>query len=152
MVTISISEPIYQSQPCLTIQYTYNERLEGSSWCEMAESVRTHTILVWNVGTRGSWVFHNRWLKSRGLVVVVYSEFQSQSCLTIQHTNSERLGGFRCCELPESVWRHSIWVWKVGTGQYKFVPSHISKIGCGDHFNFRAHIPISTMPDHSIYL
>ena len=93
--------------PISTIPYTYNERLEGSSWCEMAKSVCTCSIMVWNVGT-GSWNFHHLQLKSRGVVMVVEDEFQSQPYLTIQYTNSERLEGLRCCELPESVWRHSI--------------------------------------------
>ena len=76
--------------------------------------------------------------------MVVDDEFQSQLCLTIQYTNGERLEGLRCCELPESVSTHSIWVRKVGLGQVKFVPTHDQKIGCGDHC--RAHIPISTIP------
>ena len=58
--------------------------------------------------------FHHWWLKSWGVVMVVGDEFQSQPCLTIQYTNGERLEGLRCCELPESVSTHSIWVQKVG--------------------------------------
>ena len=38
-VVVTILEPVYQSQLYLTIHYTYNERLEGLSWYEMAESV-----------------------------------------------------------------------------------------------------------------
>ena len=49
-VVVAILEPIHHSQPCLTIHYTYNERLDGLSWYEMAESVCTHSILMWNVG------------------------------------------------------------------------------------------------------
>ena len=93
--------------------------------------------------------FHHPRLKSRGVVMVVGDEFQSQPCLTIQYTNGERLEGLRCCELPESVSTHSIWVQKVGLGQAKFVPTHDQKIGCGDHF--RAHTPVSTLYDHSAY-
>ena len=89
-------------------------------------------------------------LKSWSVVMVVGYEFQSQPCLTIQHTNGERLEGLRCCELPESVSTHSIWVRKVGLGQAKFVPTHDQKTGCGDHF--RAHTPISTLYNHSLYL
>ena len=91
--------------------------------------------------------FHHPLLKSWGVMMVVGDEFQSQPCLTIQHTNGERLEGLRCCELPESVSTHSIWVRKVGLGQAKFVPTHDQKIGCGDHF--RAHTPVSTLHDHS---
>ena len=50
-VVVRILEPIHQSQPCLTIHYTYNERLERSSWYEMADSVYIYSFLVWNVGT-----------------------------------------------------------------------------------------------------
>ena len=83
-------------------------------------------------------IFTNSW----GVVMVVGDEFQSQLCLTIQYTNGERLEGLRlrCCELPESVSTHSIWVRKVGLGQAKFVPTHDQKTGCGGHF--RAHTPI----------
>ena len=94
--------------------------------------------------------FHHPRLKSRGVVMVVGDEFQSQLCLTIQYTNGERLEGLRCCELPESVSTHSIWVQKVGLGQAKFVPTHDQKMVCGDHF--RPHTPISTMSYHSLYL
>ena len=82
--------------------------------------------------------------------MVVGYEFQPQPCLTIQHTNGERLEGLRCCELPESVRTHSIWVQKVGLGQVKLVPTHDQKTGCGYHF--LAHTPISTLYNHSLYL
>ena len=68
--------------------------------------------------------FHHPCLKIRGVVMVVGDEFQSQPCLTIQHTNGERLEGSRCYELPKSVRTYSIWVQKVGLGQAKFVPTH----------------------------
>ena len=84
--------------------------------------------------------------------MVVGGEFQSQPYLTIQHTNGERLEGLRCCELPESesFSTHSIWVGEVGLGQAKFLPTHDQKTGCGTHF--RAHTPISTLSNHSLYL
>ena len=41
---------VFQSQHCMTIYYMYDETLEGSSCCEMLESVQTHSILVWKVG------------------------------------------------------------------------------------------------------
>ena len=49
-IVMTILEPTYQSQPCLTIHYNNVERLDGLSWYEMAESVCTHSILVWEVG------------------------------------------------------------------------------------------------------
>ena len=82
--------------------------------------------------------------------MVMGDEFQSSLSLTIQHTNGERLEGLRCCELPESVSTHSIWVRKVSLGQAKFVPTHDQKTGCGGHF--RAHPPISTSSNQSLYL
>ena len=82
--------------------------------------------------------------------MVVEDEFHSKPCLTIQYTNGERLEGLRCCELPESVRTHSLWVRKMGLGQAKFVPAHDQKIGWDKHF--RAHIPISTLSNHSLYL
>ena len=56
--------------------------------------------------------------------MVVGDEFQSQPCLTIKHTNDQRLEGLGCCDMPESVRTYSIWVQKVGLGQAKFVPTH----------------------------
>ena len=38
-----------QSQPCLTIHYTTDETLDGSSCCDMLESIQTGSILVWNL-------------------------------------------------------------------------------------------------------
>ena len=44
-VVVTILEPIHQSQPCLTIHYTYDERLEGGQadmkW--LNQSVHTQT-------------------------------------------------------------------------------------------------------------
>eukprot|EP00956_Cyclotella_meneghiniana_P006511 scaffold8556_cov22-Cyclotella_meneghiniana.AAC.1 len=54
--------------------------------------------------------FHHLRLKSQGVVIVVEDEFQSQPCLTISHTNGERLEGLRCSELPESARTYSTWV------------------------------------------
>ena len=44
---------------------------------------------------------------------------------------------------------HNILVWSVGVCQAKSVPAHDSKLGCGDHF--RAHVPISTLHNHSSF-
>ena len=94
--------------------------------------------------------FHHPRLKSWGVVMVVGYEFQPQPCLTIQHTNGERLEGLKCCDLTESVQTNSIWVQKVGLGNAKILPIHDQKTGYGDHF--RAHTPISTLSNHSLYL
>ena len=82
--------------------------------------------------------------------MVVGDEFQSPPFPTVHYTFDDTLEGLRCCELPESVSTHSIWVQKVGLGQVKFVPTHDLKTGCGDHC--RAHAPISTLYNHSLYL
>ena len=37
----------FQSQPCLTIQYTIDEILEGSSSCELLESTQTGEKWDW---------------------------------------------------------------------------------------------------------
>ena len=147
---VIISAPIYQSQQCLTIHHTYEERLEGLRCCEMAESVSTRTILVWNVGASMHQKFHHPWLKSRGVVTFVNDEFQSPPSPTIHDTYNDTFEGLGCYELAESVSTHTIWVRKVSIGQAKFVPSQSWKIGCGDHFS--AHMPISTMSNHSLYL
>ena len=108
----SILEPIDQSQPCLTIHYTYNERLDGLSWYEMAESGCTHPILVWNVGAWSLNCHHPR-LKSRGVVTVIPDEFKSQPCTTIHHNHIETLEWLGFYELPGLVQSHSILVWNV---------------------------------------
>ena len=82
--------------------------------------------------------------------MVLEDEFQSPPSPTIHDTYNETLEGLGCCEMAESVSTHTIWVRKVSIGQPKFVPSQSSKIGCGDHFS--AHMPISTMSNHSLYL
>ena len=53
--------------------------------------------------------------------MVVGNEFQSPPFPTVHYTFDDTLEGLRCCELPESVSTHSIWVRKVGFGQAKFV-------------------------------
>ena len=132
-VVVTILEPICQSQPSPTIHYTYEERLEGLRWCEMAESVCTRSMLVWNIG---AWYrnFHHLRLKSRGVMTVVEDEFQSPPSPTIHYTYNDTLEGLGCCELAESVSTHTIWVRKVSMGRAKFVPSQSWKIGCGDLF------------------
>ena len=89
-------------------------------------------------------------LKSQGVVMVVGGEFQSPPSLTIHYTYNDTLEGLGCCELPEAVSTHTIWLRKVSMGQAKFVPSQSWKIGCGDHFC--AHLPISSMSNHTLYL
>ena len=99
---VNISEPIHQSEPCITIHHTYNERLEGSSWYEMAEPACTHSIFNLGVGHRDlrSQNFHQPGHKRQDVVMVVGDEFQSQPFLTIQYTNVQRLEVLRSCELP----------------------------------------------------
>eukprot|EP00956_Cyclotella_meneghiniana_P002113 scaffold2388_cov57-Cyclotella_meneghiniana.AAC.9 len=58
--------------------------------------------------------------------------------------------GLGCCELPKSVQTHSILMLKVDKGQANFDPTSDWKTRCGDHH--RAHIPISTFSNHSLYL
>ena len=114
-VMVTIIEHTYQSQPCPTIHYTYDETLGGLRCCEILESIQTYSILVWNVGYL-SRNHHHPWLKNRGVALVVDDEFKSQPCKTIHYTHSERMEGLRCCELPKSVQTHSILVWKVDKG------------------------------------
>ena len=138
-------EPISQSQPYLTIHYTYEERLEGLSWYEMSRSVNTHTILVWNVGTMHQ-NFHHPRLKSRSVVTVVEDEFQSPPSPTIHHTYNDTLEGLGCCELPESVQSHLILVWKVYYRPSQLLPQSRPKTHCGSHI--RAHNSISPISNH----
>ena len=150
---LTILEPIYQSQHSTTIYYTYNEKLGWLRCCEMLESIQTYPILVWNVGYWWSQNCSHPQLKSRGVVMVVDDESKSQPCKTIHYTSNETLEGLRCCELPEPVSIHSIWVWKVGMGmgqQANFHPTRSWKIPCIDHF--RAHLPISTFYNHSLFI
>ena len=126
---VTVSAPIYQSQPCLTFHHTNEKRLEGMRCCEMAESVCTRSILVWDMV---SWylTIHHPWLKSRGVVMVIHDEFKSQPCTSMHHTYDETLEGLRFCELPGSVQIHSIC--------------------CGDYI--RDHNPIPTMNQNFIVI
>ena len=45
-VVVTIIEHIYQSQPSPTIQYTYDETLEGLRCCDIHKSIKTYSILV----------------------------------------------------------------------------------------------------------
>ena len=118
-VVVTTLEPTQQSPPHPTIHYTFNEMLEGLRCCEILESIRKHTILVWNVG---AWIQnrHHPRLKSRGVVMVIHVWFKSPPCSTIHYSCNETLKGLRCCELPESVQSHSILVWKVDKGRANF--------------------------------
>ena len=49
-VVVTILEPTHQSHHSPTFQYTYDETLEGLRCSETLESIRKHSILVWNVG------------------------------------------------------------------------------------------------------
>ena len=48
-VVVTIVDTKFQSQLCLTIQYAYDETLEGFSCCQLRESVQTNWILVQKV-------------------------------------------------------------------------------------------------------
>ena len=89
-------------------------------------------------------------LKMQGVVMVVDDEFKPQPCTTIHYTYNETLKGLRCYELLESVQTQSILVWKSDKGKANFDPTRVWKTRCGEHF--RAHIPISTFSNHSLYL
>ena len=90
---------IYQSQPSLTIHYTYIEMLEGSRCSEILEPIQTYSILVWNVGASYR-ICHHPWLKSQGVALVANDEFKSQPYKTIHYTYGQRMEGLGCCELP----------------------------------------------------
>ena len=49
-IVVTILEHTYQSQPYPTIHYTYNEKLERLTCCQLLESIQTYSIMVWNVG------------------------------------------------------------------------------------------------------
>ena len=146
---VTVSAPIYQSQPaCLTFHHTNEERLEGLRCCEMTESVCTRSMLVWNVGAMHQ-NFHHQWLKSRGVMTVVEDEFQSPPSPTIHYTYNDILEWLGCCELPESVHSHSILVYKVEYRPSQLYPQPRPKTPCGDHFT--AHHPISIFSSLSSY-
>ena len=145
---MTINVPIYQSQPCLTIHYTYEERLTKLSWYEMSRAVHSHTILVWNVGTMQQ-NFHHPWLKSRGVMTVMDGEFQSPPSPTIHYTYNDTLDGLGCLELPESVQSYLILMWKVEYRPSQLLPQSRPETHHASHN--RAHKSISTMSNHSSY-
>ena len=108
-----------------------------------------HTPSSFETYEASSWNWYHPWLKSQGVLMVMHDEFKYQPCPTIHYTHNEMLEGSSWCELPESVQSHTILVWSVGVCQAKSVPAHDSKLDCGDHF--RAHVPISTLHNHSSY-
>ena len=55
-------------------------------------------------------------------MTVVEDEFQSPPSPNIHYTYNGILEGLGCCELPESVSTHTIWIRKVSMDQAKFVP------------------------------
>ena len=79
-----------------------NQSVHTQSWCETYRDLEPKFSLLVTLNSGCG----------DGDVMVVEDEFQSQPCLTIQYTNGEGLEGLRCCELPESVSIHSIWVRK----------------------------------------
>ena len=129
--------------------YLYNEMLEGLRCCEILESIRKHTILVWKVGY-WSRICHPPITQSGCMVIVIHDDLRSEPCLTIHYTYNEILEGLRCCELPQSVQTHWILGWILEKGQVNFDPTGDRKTRCGYHF--RAHTAISTLSNHSLYL
>ena len=89
-IVVTISELIYQSQPSPTIHYTNNETLEGLRCGQFLESIRIHSILVWNIEY---WRQnrHHPWIKNRAAALVVDDEFKSQPCKTIYYTHDQRM-------------------------------------------------------------
>ena len=148
-VVATILEPTHQSQPCKTIHHTYNEKLEGLRCCDILESIRKLTILVWNVGYFEPILLPPMNVK-RDVVLFLHDELKSQPCKTIHYTHGERMEGLRCCELPSAVQTRSILVSKVDKGQAYFDPTRDWNSRCGDHY--RAHIPISIISNNSLYL
>ena len=107
---VSMVDNEFQSQPCLTIQHTNDETVEGSYCCEFLNQSK-HTQSAWCE----KWVIalpHLSPLMAQEQVVVsmVDNKFQSQPCLTIQYTNDETMEGSSCCELLELVHTHMILV------------------------------------------
>ena len=121
-------------------------------WCELPQSVQTHSILMWKVDKEG----HRKPTLTPPVtgkhvaVTIIEHIYQSLPSPTIHYTYGETLEGLSWCELLESVQTHSILMWKVEEGQARFVPTRDWKTCCDDHF--RAHIPISTFSNHSLYL
>ena len=101
------------SPPYPTIHYTYNEKLEGLTCCEIFEWIQTYTILVWNVGASYR-NCHHPLLKGSGVVMVIHDEPKSEPCLTIHYTYNERLDGLSWYEMADSVCTHSNLMWNVG--------------------------------------
>ena len=100
-VVVIIFEPRYQSHPSPTIHYTCNEMLEGSSCCEILESIQK--ILHLGVQCRGlelklSPPSNQKPWCSDGCI---HDGVRSQPCTTIHYTYIETLEGLRCCELPK---------------------------------------------------
>ena len=118
----------FKYQTCSTIHYTYNEMMEGSSWCELPESVQSHTIRVWSVGVcqAKSVPTHDSKL---GFGDHLEPMYQSQPCITIHHTIDETLEGLSWCKDLESIQTCTILVWKVGYSGADLVATHDSKAG-----------------------
>ena len=93
----------FKYQPCPTIHYTYNEMMEGSSWCELPESVQSHTILVWSVGVCHKPNLYPSMTQNWVVVTILEPMYKSQPCITIHHTIDETLEGLSWCKDLESI-------------------------------------------------
>ena len=85
----------FQSQPCMTIYYTYIETLEGWSCGEVLEPVQTHLILVQKWVS--IWPHLSPLMTQRQVMVtIIDNQLQSQPCQTIHYTYDETLEGSSC--------------------------------------------------------
>ena len=150
-----VVQDYFLSQPRLTIHHTHDDIFEGegSSWCELLESVQTHSILVWSAGAQKTQPnFHLPDSKIR----VWCDGFEGLLPVSTSSNHSS------------SSWWY-IWRWRVklmwiasistitlhlGVKRRGPEPSQIvtfltQKPGCGD--GFAGLILISTLPNHSSY-
>ena len=107
------------------------------SWCEK-----------WNTVQANFYPNHD---PKHVVVIILETTTQSQSPPTIHYTNNDRYEGLRCCEMAESIQKHSILVWKVESRglEPKLSPPATQKPWYGD--GYEGWIPISTSHSHSSY-
>ena len=144
-----VVENEFQSQPFPNIHHTNDETLEGSSWCELLESIQTHSFLVWKVGVYANPTFSPPMARTYVVVTILQTSIQSWPCLIIHHTNDETLEGSSSCEWCESVLNTLNSALKSRGLGPKLSPSMTPKSwsgdGCGEW------IPISALSKHSSY-
>ena len=91
-------------------RYTYNDTLEGLGCCELHESVSSTDTIWVRKGSMGQANFYPNQEPKHVVVITLEPTTQSQPSPTISYTSNERLEGLRCCEIPELVQKHSIFV------------------------------------------